>query len=270
VGLHIEEVIDLYQKSPEWERLSSRSRKIYSDALAKVMSFMDKEITSITRVDVFEILDVYKNKAATTRTVISVLRNLFDFACSRGYANQNPALGLRNMRQSKPIPRWPMNEVEAFLEKSPPHLQLVVLMALYTGQRRCDLIKIRWEDYDGGTIKVTQRKTGKHLVIPLHPRLKAAIDSTKRREPVILTNAYGSPWSESSVSAAVRKQARVLGLKNTSIHGLRKSTASHLAEAGATVHQIAAVTGQSLKEVERYTRQADQRTMAQQAMEMWK
>lgn len=51
--------------------------------------------------------------------------------------------------------------------------------------------------------------------------------------------------------------------RGLSPHGLRKATARRLAEAGCTPHQIAAVTGhQTLQEVERYTREADQRRLA--------
>jgi integrase len=50
-------------------------------------------------------------------------------------------------------------------------------------------------------------------------------------------------------------------------HGLRKATARRLAEAGCTPHQIASITGhQSLKEVERYTRAADQKRLAAAAV----
>jgi integrase len=50
-------------------------------------------------------------------------------------------------------------------------------------------------------------------------------------------------------------------------HGLRKAAARRLADAGCSAHQIVAVTGhQSLKEVERYTKQAEQRRLATVAM----
>jgi integrase len=46
-------------------------------------------------------------------------------------------------------------------------------------------------------------------------------------------------------------------LHHCSAHGLRKATAAALAEAGATAHEIAAITGHmSLEEIERYTRAA--------------
>jgi integrase len=52
-------------------------------------------------------------------------------------------------------------------------------------------------------------------------------------------------------------------------HGLRKAAARRLAEAGASPHQIAAITGHaSLKEVERYTLSASQPILAKAAMKL--
>jgi integrase len=52
-----------------------------------------------------------------------------------------------------------------------------------------------------------------------------------------------------------------------SAHGLRKAAARRLAEAGATTHEISAITGHaSLKEVARYTEAADRRKLAASAM----
>ncbi|MCK8784152.1 tyrosine-type recombinase/integrase [Roseomonas sp. NAR14] len=58
--------------------------------------------------------------------------------------------------------------------------------------------------------------------------------------------------------------ARAAGLpKGCCPHGLRKAAARRLAEARCTVHEIKAVTGHTtLKEVERYTRAADQERLA--------
>ena len=52
-----------------------------------------------------------------------------------------------------------------------------------------------------------------------------------------------------------------------SAHGLRKAAAARLAETGATEHEIMAVTGhRTLKEVDRYTRTARQKVLADSAM----
>jgi integrase len=50
-------------------------------------------------------------------------------------------------------------------------------------------------------------------------------------------------------------------------HGLRKAALTRLADAGKTIHQIAAVSGhKTLREIERYTRAANQRRLAREAL----
>ncbi|HEY9359509.1 MAG TPA: tyrosine-type recombinase/integrase, partial [Xanthobacteraceae bacterium] len=55
--------------------------------------------------------------------------------------------------------------------------------------------------------------------------------------------------------------------KTCSAHGLRKAACRRLAEAGCSANEIASISGHaSLREVERYTRAADQARMARQAI----
>ncbi|MGA8228695.1 MAG: tyrosine-type recombinase/integrase, partial [Xanthobacteraceae bacterium] len=51
------------------------------------------------------------------------------------------------------------------------------------------------------------------------------------------------------------------------VHGLRKAACRRLAETGCSANEIASISGHAtLKEVERYTRAADQARMARNAM----
>src|SRR5262245_66667285 len=64
-----------------------------------------------------------------------------------------------------------------------------------------------------------------------------------------------------------REQCDAAGCPDVSAHGLRKATARRLAEIGCTAHQIASITCHaSLSEVQRYTKAADRKRMAQEAM----
>ena len=57
------------------------------------------------------------------------------------------------------------------------------------------------------------------------------------------------------------------GLPQCSAHGLRKAAAAKLAELGCTAHEIMAITGhESIQEVERYTKAAEQKRLAKSAM----
>ena len=82
-----------------------------------------------------------------------------------------------------------------------------------------------------------------------------------------LVTEFGKPHSPNGFGNKFKDWCREAGLPHCSAHGLRKAAAARLAERGATAHEIMAITGhQSLEEVERYTRAAQRRTLADSAM----
>ena len=85
---------------------------------------------------------------------------------------------------------------------------------------------------------------------------------------MILTTQFGKPFSVKGFGQFMSDAIRAAGLPTAcKTHGLRKAAARRLAEAGCTEKQIAAITGhRSLAEVARYTRKADQKRLARQAM----
>ncbi len=63
----------------------------------------------------------------------------------------------------------------------------------------------------------------------------------------------------------MRKWCDEAGLPQCSAHGLRKAIATRLADLGCSTHQIMAIGGwETLKEVERYTKQANRKRLAGQ------
>jgi integrase len=135
---------------------------------------------------------------------------------------------------------------------------------LYTGQRLSDVRRMSWRDLDGNGINVRQQKTSKPLWIPLHPSLAAIIEQWPRSHIAIMTTNFGKPYTVSGFGEWMARNIDHAGLPVDCVtHGLRKAAARRLAEAGCTAHQIMSITGQSLKEVERYTRAVEQRKLAQ-------
>lgn len=71
----------------------------------------------------------------------------------------------------------------------------------------------------------------------------------------------------SSFGNQFREWCKAAGLKGRSAHGLRKSAAVRLVEAGCTTKEVQAITGHaSLREVERYTKAAEQEKLARRAI----
>jgi integrase len=147
---------------------------------------------------------------------------------------------------------------------TPELLNTHTALALYTGQRRGDLVRMVWPNVDltRNSIAVFQEKTGVELDIPIHPLLSKALDAWPRNHISILGKTTSARLG--NLMADAIEKAR---LPNRCVlHGLRKA-ARRMAEAGATPHQIAAVTGhKSLDEIERYTREAAQPGLAASAI----
>ena len=98
--------------------------------------------------------------------------------------------------------------------------------------------------------------------------LAAIIDATPTGHLTLLITKTGKSYSAHDFSEQFRRWCGDAGLSpECSFHGLRKTALTRLAEAGCTAHQIAAISGhKTLKEVERYTRAADQARLAREAM----
>ena len=115
---------------------------------------------------------------------------------------------------------------------------------------------------------VRQQKTGIELAIPIHAILAAIIAQTPANHLNLLTTQTGKPFSAAGFGNWFRDRCNEAGLAHCSAHGLRKAVARRLAEAGCTMHEIAAITGHaSLSEIQRYTKAADQKKLALSAME---
>ncbi len=119
----------------------------------------------------------------------------------------------------------------------------------------------------GESIEVRQQKTGARLLLPIHPKLKAELAKAKGDHLTFIVTEYGASFSVAGFGGWFSDAARAAGLADRSLHGLRKSAARRLAEAGRSTKQIAAVTGHaSLREVERHTLAADQERLAREAV----
>ena len=72
-------------------------------------------------------------------------------------------------------------------------LQRAMILAMHTGQRYGDLIRLRWSDYDGASIALRQRKTLQPVRIACTATLRQMLDTAPRSGPFILTRPDGRP-----------------------------------------------------------------------------
>ncbi len=109
------------------------------------------------------------------------------------------------------------------------------------------------------------------LNIPAHSDLLSIIAATPSGHLTFLVTDYGRPFTPAGFGNRFRQWRNDAGLPHCTAHGLRKATATRLAERGATAHEIMSITGsRTLEEVERYTRAAQHSKLADVAMKKLK
>jgi integrase len=118
-------------------------------------------------------------------------------------------------------------------------------------------------------IYVVQEKTGAELWIPIHPELELALKACPTKGLALVGKADGTPFTTSGLGGFMARAIEKAGLPERCVpHGLRKAMMRMMAEGNATVKQIAGVSGhKSLREIERYTKAADQRKLARAGMD---
>jgi integrase len=192
---------------------------------------------------------------------------MFRWAVNQDWLEHSPVHDISPLDHGH-LPAWTAEEAARAIAELPEPFRRVVVLALYTGQRRGDLCTMGWSAYDGKSIRLVQQKTRKPMVIPVHPELAPELDRWERITTTILSNPTGGPWRPVLLSDQLPGKLQAIGLrKGLNVHGLRKLAAANLAEAGCTIHEIASITGHaSLGMLQLYTASADQERMATAAI----
>ena len=208
--------------------------------------------------------------------MVTVFALLMAWGIRRGWRKDNPAARIEKLKTGPGYAMWPDAAIKTFMA-SPnvrPEMKLALLLGVATGQRKQDCVAMSLAAYRDGCLELvpekTKNSTGQRLVIPAHPDLRDVLDKLVRdskaggrQATTILTRADGRPWQMNNFNAHFAAAVRATGLKGYSFHGLRKTAATWLAEAGCSSLQIRSITGHaSLSEVERYTAAASQMTHA--------
>jgi integrase len=249
-------VLQGYQASDDFLKLAARSRADYVGKIKVIeKTFGDFPLSALTDKRTRGIFKAWRERLAITSRRQAdyawvVLARVLSWGMDRGLVAENPcARGGRLYRGSRAEKIWTEADEAAFLERAPSHLHLPLLLALWTGQRQGDLLRLPWSAYDGKHIRLRQSKGGARVVIRVGAPLKAALDAAPRRSTIILTTSDGRPWTPDGFRASWGKACRKAGITGVTFHDLRGTAVTRLAIAECTEPEIATITGHSLRSV---------------------
>jgi integrase len=250
-------ILQAFQASEDFTGLADSTRCSYVSLIKRIeKEFSDFPLSALTDRRTRGVFMAWRDRiaAASGRRQADyawdVLARVLSWALDRGLVLANPCTrGGRLYRGSRRENVWMPADEAAFLERAPARLHLAMLLALWTGQRQGDLLRLSWNAYDGKHIRLRQSKTGARVVIPVGAPLRAALDAAPKVSPIILTNQHGKPWRSESFRWSWNRACKAAGIVGLTFHDLRGTAVTRLALAGATEAEIATITGHSIRGV---------------------
>ena len=150
-------------------------------------------------------------------------------------------------RDKKPV-RWlTAEEVQRLLAAAIPRARPYLVGYLLTGARREELVRVTWRDVDldRGEINFRSPKTAgsgvAHRAVPIHPDLMPVLEAARAAER---SSPWPAPVDEHRLRTwVIRAAERARIVPRPTLHDLRHTFASHLAQAGVSLQVIGQLLG---------------------------
>jgi hypothetical protein len=172
-------VIQSYRASPRFLTKKTTTRRGYEQCLAVIEAWAgDMPVRAITAglVEKFY-FSMQPRIPAKANAVIRVLRIVLEHARRLDLITVNPASKPGLIGTEPRLRIWTLAEVDHMVATADRlgkfSLADAILIAYDSGQRESDVLHMSKIRYQGGRLKVRQRKTGALIDVPLTPRLQA-------------------------------------------------------------------------------------------------
>lgn len=259
--------------SPQFLSLSPSTRATYRGIIERFRNeHGERRVAHLQRDKLREMLGNRVKTPAAANNWLRMIRMLMRFAIDLGIRGDDPTLGIKTIKiRSEGFQIWGPEHIEKYRARHAvgTKARLALELLLNTAQRRSDVVRMGRQHVRDDTLSIRQQKTGTLVEIPILPDLRQALDAMPAENLTYLTTEYGQAFSAAGFGNWFRQRCNEAGVPNGySSHGLRKAAATRLADAGCTDHEIMAWGGwETLKEVQRYTRTANRKRLAQSGRE---
>lgn len=250
-------VVTAYLASPEWAGLALVTRRNWRPRLDEFReAFGDWPLTIWDRPgtvqDIAEWRDELADRPRSAQMRIQIVSRLFSWARSRGLTRAEPTRDLPSIyrvdRSNRVWDDASITRLLAACDSAP--LSHAIRLALATGLRRGDLIRLTWSATHEHAIVWRTSKTGRDVVIPILPELKSLLAEIPRRSPIILTTPSGRPWDGRNLTRQFDAARNRAGIADLRWHDFRGTAATRFASHDLSAREIALIMGWSESDVE--------------------
>ncbi len=143
---------------------------------------------------------------------------------------------MKKKRSTKPLKWKEAKKALLFLESEEKyHYLLIIAVGFYTGYRIGDMLELKYEDFEGDALNITERKTSKQRPVPVIGDLRRIVTLCQEqfnRKPehylFIRTRFFtNQPITTAAAITRIRKALQFAGVKGKHLtaHTLRKTFA---------------------------------------------
>ena len=184
--------------------------------------------------------------ARTTRYDLALIRHCLEFARLEWgyYLSINPVDLVSKPKLNKPRDRRVgKDDIDILMDASRhskvTYLKPLILIAIETGLRQVELVKLMWSDIDldSRLLKVRDTKNGEDRVVPMSNKALSILESLPRLGATVF-NA-----SHSSLQNAWKRLINRSGVIDLHFHDLRHEAISRFIERGLTIPEAASISG---------------------------
>lgn len=261
-----------YRETTAWSNLSAATRRQRDNIFRGMVETAGHE--PYTKITTATIVAGKERRAATpaqARNFLDAVRGLFKWACAAGLVKVDPTASVHNPKRKRTdgfIP-WTEEHVAAYEARWPIGTRQRVWLdvLLYSGLRRGDAVRVGRQHVRGGSIKT--EKSGFTIEVPvlILPVLQRTLDASPCGDLTFIVGVNGRPLTKESFGNLFNDACEAAGVPG-SAHGVRKLAATRMANNGATEAMLDAVfSWTDRKMASLYTRSADRRRLAAQAMD---
>ena len=237
----------------------------------------DRELHTITTTHVYNVIFQEidsKLSPGTKKTILKMVRRIFQMAVDEGALDRNPCNGVQVKVPEVEQKVLTNTEVEIFLREA---RQLshrffpMWFLALKTGARSGELMALSWTDIDfeGKIISISKQwtnktgfrttKTQRSRVVPISEDLLKFLKEhkLKRGSKDDFVLEHFPEWENGEQARITREFCTALGITSVKFHDLRATFITNLLSRGVPLAQVMAIVGHSqLKTTNSYLRKA--------------
>lgn len=256
-GPTMQVLLDQFTSWTEFTKLSDSSKRNYRMHLKRIEdAFGDLPLKALNNRTVRAIFygwrDDMADKPRTADYAWMVLARLLSVSLKRGLIDVNPCEKGGRLYESDRIDKlWQEEDLAKLFAVCSAEIFDAVMLALWTGQRQGDLLKLTWFASDGKQLRVSQGKSkGKRrVIIPIGKTLADHLANIPRVTSNILNSSLKQPWTSDGFRTSFFRACERAGIEDLTFHDLRGTAVTRLAIAGCSPAEIASITGHSGSDV---------------------